>query len=505
MTVEIRFDLNNPADYETFIKVKSLPRCRFVGRTALIPDEYADRLGIPDAPSIPTAEYCPILGLFDYQEAVTKLAIRKRKFAVFMDCGLGKTLCFLEYARHVASILPENRAVLIVSPLMVVSQTLAECERFYGRILEIEQVKARDLSAWLTGDDPTAARIGITNYDALSESTPQGRIGCLILDESSMLKSAYGKWGQQCLRLGAGLDYKLCLTGTPAPNDRIEYANHAVFLDAFPTVNSFLAKFFINRGQTDNRWEIKPHAIGPFYRALSDWSIFLANPATYGFRHNAGDLPPINVHVHDIDMTVAQNSAVQAETGGLFANHVGGIASRSVLSRIAKGSYRGSDLETGKPAFIRDLVASWSDGPAAESTIIWCLYNDEQAALERLFPEAASIEGATPYERRAELIDDFKSGRRRVMISKPKVLGFGLNLQICTRQVFSGLQDSYESYYQAVKRSNRYGSTKPLNVHLPVTEVERPMVETVLRKAARVQQDTNEQERIFKDACLGSL
>jgi SNF2 family DNA or RNA helicase len=111
------------------------------------------------------------------------------------------------------------------------------------------------------------------------------------------------------------------------------------------------------------------------------------------------------------------------------------------------------------------------------------------------------MSGDTPLDERERMIGDFKAGRVRVLISKPKILGFGLNLQIATRQVFSGLQDSYESFFQAVKRSNRYGATRPLNVHIPITSVERPMIETVLKKAKRVQTDAEEQERIFKE-CL---
>lgn len=487
--MKIALNLDSPADYAVFLQIKSLPQYRFVGRTAVVPDEYAGLIGRPAFP-VESGEYQPILGLFDYQEDIARLAIRKRKFAGFIDCGLGKTLVLAEYARHAAGRLPEGRCVLIVSPLMVVDQTLAEVEKFYGRTLEIERVRASELAAFLA--DPSRGRIGITNYDALDANVPAGRLGGLILDESSMLKSAYGKWGQECIRLGRGLEWKLCLTGTPAPNDRIEYANHAVFLDAYPTVNAFLARFFVNRGQTDNRWELKPHALGPFYRALSHWSIFLTNPATYGWKDNAAGIPPIHVHIHDVDLTGDQTAAVRAETGGLFAASAGGITSRTKLARIAKS---GDSL---KPEYIRALVDGWPE----ESTIIWCLYNDEQDSIERVLPDAASIRGETPYERRIELIEDFKAGRRKTLVSKPKVLGFGLNLQVATRQVFSGLQDSYESFYQAVKRSNRYGSTRPLNVHIPVTEVERPMVETVLRKAARVQADAEEQERIFKNASL---
>jgi hypothetical protein len=309
------------------------------------------------------------------------------------------------------------------------------------------------------------------------------------------LKSHYGKWGTRLIQLGKGLEWKLCLTGTPAPNDRIEYANHAVFLDHFPTVNAFLARFFVNRGQTDNRWELKPHALKPFYRALSHWCIFLSNPAVYGWKDNVGTLPPVHVHIHDVDLSEEQREASTAGTGALFAM-AGGITSRSKLAQIAKGRHNGKDIETAKPGFIRELVESWPD----ESTIIWCKYNAEQESIAAQFPDAANISGDTPEEERVELISEFQSGKRKVLISKPKILGFGLNLQVCTRMVFSTLQDSYEEYHQAVKRANRYGSTVPLNVHLPLTDIERPMVDTVLRKAKMVDQDTAEQEKIFKES-----
>jgi len=185
---------------------------------------------------------------------------------------------------------------------------------------------------------------------------------------------------------------------------------------------------------------------------------------------------------------------VQSITGGLFVNQIGGIGQRGQLSQLAKGRSKGEDIATEKPEFIRKLVNSWPD----ESTIVWCRYNAEQESMQAVFPDAASISGDTPLEERVRLIDEFKAGRIRILISKPKILGFGLNLQIATRQVFSGLQDSYEEFWQAVKRSNRVGSTRPLNVHIPVTEIEAPMIQTVLEKAKRVQQDTEEQESLFR-------
>lgn len=493
--MRITLDLNSIAYYRKFLAIKSLPAYSFTGREAWFPDEYASQIGGLQPRQTIGYKYLPLPGLWDYQEDITRIAIEKRKYAVFADCGLGKTLILLEFASHAQRCLGASRRVLIISPLMVVDQTLGVVRRFYhdrGYMdMGVEPVKAKDLSRWLT---ETGSAIGITNYEALTDKTPQGRLGALILDESSMLKSHYGKHGQQCLRLGAGLKWKLCCTGTPAPNDRIEYANHAVFLDAFPTVNSFLARYFVNRGQTGERWELKPHALGPFYRALSHWCIFLTNPATYGWTDNTTTIPPMHVHIHDVDLTDVQKELVHGKLGTLFPCDVGGITKRSTLGQISKGHHNGKRIKTNKPAFIRGLVDSWPD----ESTIIWCLYDAEQDQIEEAFPNAASIRGATKYEKRLELIKAFQAGEIKTMISKPKVLGFGLNLQVATRQVFSGLQDSYEAYYQCVKRSNRVGAWKDLNVHIPVTSAELPMVETVLRKADRVEQDTEIQEQLFK-------
>lgn len=477
-------------DYNRFLAIKRLPRYAFSGRTADVPDEYARLLGAVPAP-VPRAAYSPSPWCFDYQAGVVDLAVTKEKFAIFADCGLGKSMMFLEYATAILPTLAPGQAALIVTPLMVVEQFREEARKFYGSALPIEVVASGDVDAWLQSG---TGSIGITNWEALTEDLRPGRLAALLLDESSLLKSMYGAWGQAAIRLGRGLRWKLCGTGTPAPNDRIEYANHAVFLDQYPTTNAFLARFFVNRGQTDNRWELKPHALGPFYRSLSHWSIFLTDPATYGWKDNCGSLPPISVHVHDVDLTEEQQGLVQDLTGGIFATSAGGITSRGKLAQIAKGHVNGVDVPTLKPAFIRDLAAGWP----SESTIIWCKYNEEQAALAALFPEAANITGATPYDERLRLLNDFKAGRRRQLITKPKILGFGQNLQICTRMVFSTVHDSYEEYYQAIKRANRYGSTRGLNVHLPVTQVERPMMENVLRKAARVEADTRGQEALFR-------
>ena len=469
-----------------FLNVRRCPQYSFRGSTAIVPDEYAEMLGI-DPLKQDEVEYTPSESLFDYQRDIAGMAIRKQKYAIFADCGLGKTLMLLEFAKHAAKV--TGQKVLIVSPLMVVRQTMSEAAKWYPD-LSIGRVAAFDLNYWLSSDSSLDTQIGVTNYEAIREGLNRGNLGGLILDESSMLKSHYGAWGTRLIELGRGLHWKLCCTGTPAPNDRIEFANHAVFLDRAKTVNEFLASYFVNKGQTNERWVLKPHALGPFYRSLSDWSIFLTNPATYGWKDNVDTTPPIHIHIDDIDLTPEQREAAQALTGNLVTANIGGIGQRGKLSQIAKGK----GYPTNKPAAIRALVDSWPD----ESTIIWCHYNDEQNLMEQTFPEAVSVKGETKEADREWAIDRFIAGDAKILISKPKVLGFGLNFQIATRQIFSGLKDSYEEFYQAVKRSNRIGSTKPLNVHIPVTELEMPFVDNVLTKAHRVEADTAEQEQLFK-------
>ncbi len=492
--MQLTFDLHSAADYAKFLRCKEIPLASFTGRSATFPDEYAHILGL-ETPKRNEKTYKPIKGLFDYQAGVNRIQIRKKKFCVFAQCGFGKDLMMKEAARHCAEVLPVDKKILMMEPLNCIEQSLEETEKWYGNKFKVERVKSCNINDWLLG---SGGRVGISNYDGLDAETPQGKLGALLANESSIMKHS-GVWATALIRIGKGLEYKYAYTGTPAPNDRIEYANHAVFMDAFPTVNSFLARYFVNKGQTQERWVMKPHALDVFYRDLSHWCIFLENPATYGWKDNTEGIPPIHVHIHEVDLTGEQREAVYALTGKLFMDEPGGITTRSKLSQVGKGNYKGEKIESLKPSFIRNLVSTWED---KEQTLIWCKYNDEQDGMEKLFPEAASISGKTKYEKRIDLIRDFQQGRRRVMISKPEILGLGLNLQNATRHVFSGLEDSYEDFWQAIKRTNRIGSKVDTNVHIPTTEIERPMINNVLEKASRVQADTIAQEKLFKEKGL---
>lgn len=486
-SIRIGFDDRSMDDYETFLRLKSCPTYRWQGEYAIVPAEYANHVA-GSVERVTSGKYTPIATAFDYQRDISALAIRRKKFAAFVDCGLGKTLILLEFARHVHE--TRGGRVLIVSPLMVIKQTISEAEKFYGGQLPIKFIPARDVCEWCeTGDG-----IGITNYEAITDAF-HGSLSGLILDESSMLKSHYGNWGTRLIEMGQGVEYKLALSGTPAPNDRIEYANHAVFVDHVRSVNEFAAKYFVNKGQTSERWQMKAHGTKAFFRDMSHWAIFLQSPATYGWKDNCGTIPPIHVHLDHVPLTQAQRKAVQKVTGSLVAGSAGGIGDRAKLSQIAKGWYKDAPIETLKYEFIRDMASKWPD----ESTLIWCRYNPEQDDMERTFPDALSMRGDTPQSSRESQIAQFRSGEKNKLISKAKILGFGLNLQIATRQIHAGLQDSYEEFYQCVKRSNRVGSTKPLNVHIPLTEIEEPMIQNVLDKRHRVMADIEEQEQMFKE------
>lgn len=482
-------DLNSIEDYRKFLRIKSLPTYSFTGRTAYYPEEYAEAVEGRSVAVVDDWKYEPWPGLWDYQRDISAMALRKKKFCAFVRCGFGKTLILLEFARNAAMRIGKKR-VLIVSPLMVIKQTIAEAKRFYGDALPIEQVAACDLAEWMKGE----GGIGITNYEAIVDGLERCNVGALILDESSLLKSMYGAWGTRLIEIGKGLEYKLCCTGTPAPNDRIEYGNHAVFMDAFPNLNSFLARYFVNRAQTSERWELKQHAIKPFYRDLAHWCIFLTNPAVYGWKDNINELPPVHLHVDRIDITEGQRHAMQDMTGNLIMMDAGGIGTRAKLAKIGKGFAKDTTIKSHKPEFMRKLCESFPD----ESCIIWCKFNDEQDALNAMFKGSESIQGSTPIAERERIIADFQSGKCRILISKARVLGFGLNLQICTRMIFSGLHDSWEEFHQCISRASRCGATLPLNVHIPITELEEPMVQTVLTKAKRIEQDTREQEEMFR-------
>lgn len=385
--------------------------------------------------------------LYDWQAAITRWALRKGRAAIFADCGLGKT--FMQVAW--ANALPGR--VLLLAPLCVAEQTVAEAAK-----LGIEIHYAHHAT------EGRGHRLVITNYERLEHFDPSEFCG-VVLDESSILKAFDGKTRTRLIETFKDTTYRLCCTATPSPNDISELANHAEFLGLM-TRPEFLATWFVRVGSghrtvTHHGWRMKRHAVTPFYRWLSSWAVALRHPADLGYESCGFDLPPLNIRDRIIDAGPVD--------GVLFPE----LSVYGLQGRLA--ARRGS-LED-RVAVIRDLVAT-NPGP----WILWCGLNTEADALAAAIPDAINVQGNDTHAEKAGAVNAFVDGRVRVLISKVRILGYGLNFQHCSQMAFVGLGDSYEQYYQAIRRCWRYRQQRPVDVYVVVSEAETVVVENVRRK-----------------------
>ena len=439
--------------------------------------------------------------LFDYQRWIVEMALDRERFAIYADCGLGKTAMQLEWARLLLASGAVNNA-LIVAPLQVVPQTIAEAEHWYGGTVRLADLSDRvALEDWLT-EERRGFSIGITNYEKLDNGDRPLPVGAVVLDESSVLKQSMGTRRTALMTAFAGVRWKLCCTATPAPNDRVEYAEHAYFLDVVRSTREFLARFFVNR---DGEWQLKYHGERDFYRHLASWSVFMRSPAAYGFGDNLRDLPPAETIYPHVTLTPDQaERAREYEAGNqpsLFGATPGGIVSRTKVMQIAHGflidGNQVSTFDSHKPDAIAEIV---NGTHGDEQVIVWVTFDREAEQLGALIPDAVVLSGKTPKPRRNEIIEQFRAGTSpRVLIAKPSMLGFGLNLQNCRVQVFATITDSFERFYQAVRRSHRYGQTKPVKVYIPLTPLDDAMCQNVMSKEAVWLEDGRRQEQAYID------
>jgi hypothetical protein len=282
--------------------------------------------------------------LFDYQQFIVTLCLVKKRFAVFADVGLGKTAIFLEWARHVSKrVWPKK--TLIISQLHLINQTMEEQMKFYGwtNILDINRVFDGDINKFIAikNTDWEGAPVGIVNVDKFNHAFRLGEhIGAVVLDESGCLKDETSVRRTNIIDSCRGIPYKMACSATPAPNDRQEYANHALFLDYIDNFKQFFTRYFYNTG-SGNDFMLKPHAKRAFYEFLSLWSIFMKNPANYGFEDNLHGIMPPNVIWDRISLTEEQRAAAAKHAQGgqlnLFGVVAGGMTSRNKLAQISKG------------------------------------------------------------------------------------------------------------------------------------------------------------------------
>lgn len=390
---------------------------------------------------------CAGYDLMPHQRDLVRFALRRGRAAVFADTGLGKTRIQLAWSDLLCRNVDCD--VLILAPLAVAQQTTEE-----GTAIGVNVTHARSAEDVRRG-------INVTNYDRLHLFDPS-RFGAVVLDESSIIKHHTAKTLQQLIDAFAATPYKLCATATPAPNDWTKLGTHAEFLGVRSRVE-MLAEFFVHDGAETQVWRLKGHARELFWRWVAHWGALVRSPADLGHDASMYELPPLHVHQHVIEPR-------HAPQFGLFHTEA-----QTLMER--REARRGS---------IADRVEACAAMVNAdrEPWIVWCDLNAEDDALCAAIPDAVSIRGADDVDVKERRLHDFAHGRIRVLVTKPSIAGFGLNWQHCARMAFVGVTDSYEAYYQAVRRCWRFGQRRPVDVHVFSCATEGAVVANLQRKEA---------------------
>lgn len=385
--------------------------------------------------------------LFDFQKECVAFCLRQGRAGLYLDTGLGKTRCQLEWAAQAAE--KSNGKALLLTPLAVAKQIEREARSlgYEARVIR-EQSDARD-------------GINIVNYDRLDKIDADA-FGAVSLDESSILKSFGGKTTEALVNLFAGHRFRLSATATPAPNDHMELGNQSDFLGIMPA-NEMLMRWFINdTKEASQQWHLKGHAADDFWDWMASWSRMAQNPEDLGFDGSRYILPPINIVRH------RTGAVVKPVDGSLFMADVSATNMHDVKRQTAGAR--------------ADVIASVSDND--EPFIAWCDTDYEADALKERMRDAVEVRGSMRIEQKEENLEAFSLGQARRIITKPSVAGFGLNWQHCHNMGFAGRTFSYEAWYQAVRRSWRFGQTKTVNVHLAVAEGEDQIGRVIDRKAS---------------------
>lgn len=408
--------------------------------------------------------------LFPWQRALVDLALHRGRAAIFADTGTGKTRMELAWA-HAVSI-AMGQPVLLLAPLAVGKQTCREAESIGATAnyrATADEIEMTD-------------RIIVTNYERLHHFEPvRHTLGGIVLDESSILKGFDGKTRKALQDFARDVPYRLCATATPAPNDYIELGQHAEFLGVL-TAKEMLALYFTQDGNSTQKWRLKGHAHQPFWRWVASWATAMRKPSDVGFPE--GDelyrLPPLSVH--QVEVQAPSEHAI----GTLFKMEANTLAERrearknTLAERVAKAV---------------ELVEAEPD----EQWLVWCDLNDESAALAKAITGAVEVKGADTAEHKEASLLGFADGNVRALVTKPSIAGHGMNFQRCARVVFVGLSDSFERYYQAIRRSWRFGQTRPVECYVVTADVEGAVVRNIEDKQRRAEQMQDELVQAMAD------
>lgn len=382
--------------------------------------------------------------LFDYQKDLVKWALKMGRAALFTMTGTGKTLMQVEYAKRVQQ--KTGGDILILAPLAVSAQTIREAKK-----IDVNISYAHNQAEVKPG-------ITITNYERIENFTPSAFVG-LILDESSILKSFDSSTRNLIIESFKDTPYKLACTATPAPNDFMELGNHAEFLNVLSRTE-MLSMFFVHDGGDTAKWRLKRHAEDKFWEWCASWATILSKPSDLGYSDHGFILPPLNTHEIVVES--------EASDGMLFAFEAQTLEERR---ESRKASFQGRVKKCA------DIVNS-----TPGHFLVWCDLNIESEALKNAIKGSVEVKGSDTQEHKEKSMLDFAEGKIKCLVSKPSLCGFGMNFQVCNKMAFVGLSDSFEQYFQAVRRCYRFGQKKPVDVYVITSQAEGAVVKNIKRK-----------------------
>ncbi|MFG1283358.1 helicase-related protein [Xanthobacter autotrophicus] len=398
--------------------------------------------------------------LFDHQRHGVGFALRTGCSALFYDTGLGKTGMALAWGDEIVR--RTNKPVLMLAPLAVASQHIAEAERF--------GIDAR-MSRF--GAAPDTPRIAVTNYDRLEKFDPLDYAG-VILDESSVLKSFSGATTRKLIEAFAKTPYRLCCSATPAPNDHTELGQHSEFLGALDR-SQMLVRWFLHDSADTGTWRMKGHAVTDFWNWVASWARAVSKPSDLGFSDDGFDMPELIIERHII--AADRSIDAGAEKRG---KHIG----QGMLFRIPDTSATSIHAEkrltsAARAADVVRLIEAEPDEP----WVIWVDTDYDADAVKALLPGICEVSGKMKIDQKEDRLAAFSRGEIKWLLTKSSIAGYGLNWQHCARMAFCGISFSYESFYQAVRRCWRFRQTRPVHVHIVCADTEAAIWDVVSRKA----------------------
>lgn len=382
--------------------------------------------------------------LFGFQRTIVEWALRRGRAAIFAGCGLGKTLMELQWATEVVA--HTGRNVLILAPLAVAKQIGRESDKF-----------GFEAHVCRSGADVKPG-VNVANYERL-HLFDSDRFGGIVLDESSILKAFDGKTRKELSVFSRPIHYRLAATATPAPNDLIELTNHAEFLDVM-SGKEIVALFFTQDGNSTHNWRLKGHAREDFWRWMASWSVAVRRPSDLGFSDDGYILPPLEMEEIVVDSPPLGGYLFPVEASGLLERRQ---ARRDSLDK-------------------RVAVASERANSVGDPYIMWCDLNDESDALRRAIKGAVEVRGSDSAESKENALMGFIDGTHRVLVTKPSIAGWGLNLQHCRYMDFVGLSDSFEQMHQAIARCYRFGQKRSVRAGVVIGEAEGSVLANIERK-----------------------